>query len=74
MTICQPKSAFRLLPMAICLNKPEKSPYSLAIVSLIIMLQVRKMYVTELSQAKNSPSVPTAVGKCKISIEKNKKK
>ena len=45
MTICQPKSAFRLLPMAICLNKPEKSPYSLAIVSLIIMLLTWKMYV-----------------------------
>ena len=28
--------------------------------------------ITQLSQARNSPSVPTAVGKCKISIEKNK--
>jgi len=28
----------------------------------------------QLSQAINSPSVPTAVGKCKISIEKNKEK
>ena len=27
-----------------------------------------------LKQAINSPSIPTAVGKCKISIEKNKKK
>ena len=31
-------------------------------------------YLTELSQAINSPSVPTAVGKCKISIEENKEK
>ena len=30
--------------------------------------------ITQLSQAINSPSVPTAVGKCKISIEKNKEK
>ncbi len=28
--------------------------------------------ITQLSQAINSPLVPTAVGKCKISIEKNK--
>ena len=62
MTICQPKSAFRLLLMAICLNKPEKSPYSLAIVSLIIMLQVRKMYVTELSQVKDAPQSPLPWG------------
>ena len=31
-------------------------------------------YLTELSQAINSPSVPTAVGKGKISIEENKEK
>ena len=30
--------------------------------------------MTQFSQAINSPSVPTAVGKCKKSIEKNKKK
>ena len=30
--------------------------------------------LTQLSQAINSPSVPTAVEKCKISIEKNKEK
>ncbi len=30
--------------------------------------------LTQLSQAINNPSVPTAVGKCKISIEKNKEK
>ena len=30
--------------------------------------------ITQLSQAINSPSVPTAVGKRKISIEKNKEK
>lgn len=53
MTICQPKSAFRLLPMAICLNKPEKSPYSLAIVSLIIMLLTWKMYVIIMKNGDN---------------------
>ena len=30
--------------------------------------------LTQLSQAINNSSVPTAVGKCKISIEKNKEK
>ena len=30
--------------------------------------------ITQLSQAINSHSVPTTVGKCKISIEKNKEK
>ena len=30
--------------------------------------------LTQLTQAINSPSVPTAVEKCKISIEKNKEK
>lgn len=53
MTICQPKSAFRLLPMAISLNKPEKSPYSLAIVSLIIMLLTWKMYVIIMKNGDN---------------------
>ena len=53
MTICQPQSAFRLLPMAICLNKPEKSPYSLAIVSLIIMLLTWKMYVIIMKNGDN---------------------
>lgn len=53
MTICQPKSAFRLLSMAICLNKPEKSPYSLAIVSLIIMLLTWKMYVIIMKNGDN---------------------
>ena len=31
-------------------------------------------YLTQLSQAINSPSVPNAVGKSKISIEKNREK
>lgn len=53
MTICQPQSAFRLLPMAICLNKPEKSRYSLAIVSLIIMLLTWKMYVIIMKNGDN---------------------
>ena len=30
--------------------------------------------LTQLSQAINNSSVPTAVGNCKISIEKNKEK
>ena len=31
-----------------------------------------KISTSQLSKAINSPSVPTAVGKCKISIEKNR--
>ena len=40
---------------------------------IAIMTSVHKT-ITQLSQAINRPSIPTAVGKCKISIEKNKKK
>mgnify|MGYP004462130885 CR=1 FL=1 len=40
-----------------------------------ILLYIKYQYKkTQLSQAINSPSVPTAVGKYKISIEKNKEK
>ena len=40
-----------------------------------ILLYIKYQYKkTQLSQAINSPSVPTAVGKCKISIEKNREK
>ena len=39
----------------------------------MVDLVVSNIYITQLSQAINSPSVPTAVGKRKISIEKNKK-
>ena len=39
----------------------------------MVDLVVSNIYITQLSQAMNSPSVPTAVGKRKISIEKNKK-
>ena len=40
----------------------------------MVDLVVSDIYITQLSQAMNSPSVPTAVGKRKISIEKNKEK
>ena len=40
----------------------------------MVDLVVSNIYITQLSQAINSPSVPTAVGKRKISIEKNKEK
>ena len=40
----------------------------------MVDLVVSDIYITQLSQAINSPSVPTAVGKRKISIEKNKEK
>ena len=40
----------------------------------MVDLVVSNIYITQLSQAMNSPSVPTAVGKRKISIEKNKEK
>ena len=40
----------------------------------IYWLSIRYKISTQLSQAINSPSVPTAVGKRKISIEKNKEK
>ena len=42
--------------------------------SNIFAFLISQHFYTQLSQTINSPSVPTAVGKCKISIEKNKKK
>ena len=48
----------------------NKEKQSRDIMNLLICFSL----LTQLSQAINNSSVPTAVGKCKISIEKNKEK
>ena len=47
---------------------------TLVINLLVVGCLENKISTSQLSQAINSPSVPTAVGKCKISIEKNREK